>query len=110
MSASLASAIMKAREEGLDLMAASLVSRDGMDDVADGDADGVACAAFLFKDFSAAVFRALENGVLDAGRAVGEAGEKETVDSRGGPDGEHGVAVLAEDERLDLRGREFQLF
>ena len=58
------------------------VQQDGMDDVADGDADSEACAAFLFEDFSAAVFSAFEDGVLEASGTFGQPRQQESIDRR----------------------------
>src|SRR5256885_1940464 len=79
-----------------------------MDDVADGNADRVACAAFFLEDFSAAIFGAFENGILEAGRAVRQAREEKTVYGRGRPNRQHGIAVLAQDEGFDLSGGELE--
>src|SRR5437588_675542 len=62
------------------------VEQDGVYDIANSNADGIACAAFFLEDFSAAVFGAFENGILEAGRAIRQTREEKTVYGRGGPD------------------------
>ncbi len=46
--------------------------------------------------------------VLKARRAFGQAGQRQPVDRRAGPDRRHRIAVLAQDQRLDLRRRQLE--
>ena len=79
------------------------VERDGIDDGADGGSDSPAGTALAGNDFSSGLFRAFENLILPARRNVFELGEREAGDAGGRPDREHGVAVFAEDQSVDLR-------
>ena len=80
------------------------VEGNAVDDLADGDADGITGSPFAGDDFRAALLGALEDLGLEGGSNAGEFGEREAVHRSRGPHGQHGVAVFAEDHRADLRG------
>ena len=87
---------------------ATAVERDRVDDLADGDPDGITGSTFAGDNFCAALLRALEDLRLERGRNSGELRERKSAHRGGRPDRQHGVAVLAEDDRAELCGREVE--
>src|SRR6266545_1316741 len=85
-----------------------LVQQHGVDDIANGDTDRPTRAALAFDDFGAAAFGTLEDGVLEARRALGQPGQRQAVGGGAGPDGHHRVAVFTQDESLDLGRRQLE--
>jgi hypothetical protein len=95
--------VVRALHERGDRQQRFFIEQNGVDDIADGDAHGPTRAAFAFDHFGAAAFGALEDRVLEGGRAFGQARQRQAVDGGAGPDRNHRIAVLAQDQRLDLR-------
>lgn len=84
------------------------IERDAINDFFDCHADGPSGAAFARDDFGAALLRALENFRLESGGDAGEFQQRETVHCGRGPDGQHAVAMFAEDHGAHLRRGEIE--
>ena len=84
------------------------IEGDAVDDLSDGDADGIAGSAFAGDDFRAALLRALEDLGLEGGSDSREFREREAVHGSRGPHGEHGITMFTKDHRADLRGRKIK--
>src|SRR5258705_6642141 len=79
-----------------------------MNNVADSYPHGPARASLSLNDLSAAAFSSLENRILKSRRAFRQSSQRQTVHGGARPDGNHGITMLAEDERLDLGRRQLQ--
>src|SRR5690349_13171742 len=81
-----------------------------MDDFANRQTDGKPGAAFLFDHLSARTFGLIEDFLGGVRVETGPLLERQTVDGGARPDRDHAVAVLAENEGVDLRRRRLQAF
>src|SRR5690348_16705363 len=79
-----------------------------MDDFADGQADGETGAALELDDLGAGGLGVVETFVLNGRIKAGPLFEGQAGDGGTGPDGDHAVAVFAEDQGVYLRGRHLE--